>query len=51
MSPFCLRLRLWRRAALPACSDGEVKGEGMRPTSESRRLDCAKLCQTKRRVL
>lgn len=26
MSPFYLRIRLQHRAALPACSDGEVKG-------------------------
>lgn len=51
MSPSCLRLRPWHGAALPACSDGEVKGEGMEPTRESRGPDSAKLCQTKRRML
>ena len=47
MSPFCLRIRLWHRAALPARSDGEVKGEGACPTGESSGLDGAKLCQIK----
>ena len=50
MSPFCLRVRLQHRAALPAHSDGEVKGEGACSTGESSVFDGAKLCQIKRRM-
>lgn len=35
MSPFCLRARLQHRAALPAHTYGEMKGEGAHPASES----------------
>lgn len=35
MSPVCLRARLQHRAALPAHTNGEVKGEGAHPASES----------------
>lgn len=35
MSPFCLRARLQHRAALPAHTHGEMKGEGAHPATES----------------
>lgn len=38
MSPFCLRIRVRHRAAVPARSSGEVKGEGAHPSGESHGL-------------